>query len=254
MLLIAPRLGKVEGPLVTTTFCPAASVVLLLLSCSSAALPPPLTATQARLLTLFDDSLRLTHFDSLRLPSTPFDSLRQARLLTLFQVIDADEGGSISRHEFLEIGSLANLGRAELGRAFDHAVTNDRRRTARTPGGTIELTYSQFTRLIENLDDAMLSKVQLSAPPAHSHPRATPMLPPCYPRANHGWARPISQRQIRAILPGLVEKKDGKDSLLVFDDGRQQLWRLVPGGRTLMRKAVTKRDGSALGTVDSMVM
>ena len=201
------------------------------------------------------DSLRrLPSTDSLRLPSTPFDSLRQARLLTLFQVIDADEGGSISRHEFLEIGSLANLGRAELGRAFDHAVTNDRRRTARTPGGTIELTYSQFTRLIENLDDAMLSKVQLSAPPAHSHPRATPMLPPCYPRANHGWARPISQRQIRAILPGLVEKKDGKDSLLVFDDGRQQLWRLVPGGRTLMRKAVTKRDGSALGTVDSMVM
>jgi len=164
------------------------------------------------------DSLRrLPSTDSLRLPSTPFDSLRQARLLTLFQVIDADEGGSISRHEFLEIGSLANLGRAELGRAFDHAVTNDRRRTARTPGGTIELTYSQFTRLIENLDDAMLSK-------------------------------------IRAILPGLVEKKDGKDSLLVFDDGRQQLWRLVPGGRTLMRKAVTKRDGSALGTVDSMVM
>ena len=27
---------------------------------------------------------------------------------------------------------------------------------------------------------------------------------------------------------------------LVFDDGKQQLWRLVPGGRTLVRKPVDK--------------
>jgi len=140
----------------------------------------------------------------------------KAKLVTLFHVIDADEGGSISRHEFLEIASLAGLGRAELGRAFDHAVLTDRRRTARTPGGTVELTLAQFTRLIENLDDGML-------------------------------------RAIRAILPGLVEKREGKESLLVFDDGRQQMWRLVPGGRALVRKPVTKKTASALSQVEAML-
>ena len=139
------------------------------------------------------------------------------KLVNLFHIIDADEGGSISRHEFLEIASLAELGRAELGRVFDQHVLADRRRTARTPGGTIELTLAQFTRLIENLDDAMLSKV-------------------------------------RACLHGLVEKRSGRESLLVFDDGKQQLWRLVPGGRTLVRKPKNTEAGGALNTIDSMVM
>ena len=139
------------------------------------------------------------------------------KLVNLFHIIDADEGGSISRHEFLEIASLAELGRAELGRVFDQHVLTDRRRTARTPGGTVELTLAQFTRLIENLDDAMLSKV-------------------------------------RACLHGLVEKRSGRESLLVFDDGKQQLWRLVPGGRTLVRKPKNTEAGGALNTIDSMVM
>ena len=112
-----------------------------------------------------------------------------------------DGSGSISRNEFLEIGRLADLSREQLGRAFDEAAVADRRRIARTPGGTIELSRSQFKRLLEGMENEMLSK-------------------------------------IREILPGMVATDPKKESLLVFDDGRQQLWRLVPGGRALVRKPV----------------
>jgi len=125
------------------------------------------------------------------------------QLLTLFMTIDADGSGSISRHEFLEIASLAQLGRPELGRAFDHMVASDRRRTARTPGGSVELTLSQFNNLIANLNDDMLAAV-------------------------------------RKAMPHLRNVEPGSDKMLVFDDGKQQLWRLVPGGRTLVRKPVDK--------------
>ena len=72
-----------------------------------------------------------------------------------------------------------------------------------TPTLTLTLTQvPQFCKLIENLDDTNLGR-------------------------------------IRAILPGMVEHPPGKEALLVFDDGKQQMWRLVPGGRTLVRKPVT---------------
>ena len=69
----------------------------------------------------------------------------------------------------------------------------------------------QFYKLIENMDTAMLGK-------------------------------------IRATLPGMVEHPPNSSSLLVFDDGKQQLWRLVPGGRALVRKPVLEGARGALAT------
>jgi len=67
----------------------------------------------------------------------------------------------------------------------------------------VELTLSQFNNLIANLNDDMLAAV-------------------------------------RKAMPHLRNVEPGSDKMLVFDDGKQQLWRLVPGGRTLVRKPVDK--------------
>ena len=70
-----------------------------------------------------------------------------------------------------------------------------------------ELSRAQFTRLVEGLEPPML-------------------------------------RAIRAILPGLAVTADlslDPNKMLVFDDGKQQMWRLVPGGRSLVRKQVSKK-------------
>lgn len=119
------------------------------------------------------------------------------QLNTLFKTIDVDGSGSISRDEFIEIAALCSLERALLGAAFDAAVASARRRSIRTPGGSRELTYDGFLKVIQDLDEAAVDAVR---------------------------AR---------VLPFLVN--DGADSRLVFDDGAQQLRRLVPGGRTLVR-------------------
>ena len=55
---------------------------------------------------------------------------------------------------------------------------------------------------------------------------------------------PAPQRAIRGMLAGLQVERDGTlDPMkrLVFDDGKQQLWRLIPGGRALERKYVSFR-------------
>ena len=117
---------------------------------------------------------------------------------TLFQAIDIDESGSISRDEFVEIAALCHLDRAALGQAFDRTIVGARRRSARTPGGSRELTREGFLKLIQEMDQEMLQAV-------------------------------------RRVLPHLVPPGKGP-TLLVFDDGVQQLWRLVPGGRALTRK------------------
>jgi hypothetical protein len=84
-----------------------------------------------------------------------------------------------------------------LSAAFERAVTKGGKKTPRTPGGTGELSLPQFLKMVEQLDEGSLAK-------------------------------------IKAILPGV--RPAGSDKLLVFDDGKQQLWRLVPGGRSLVRK------------------
>ena len=122
---------------------------------------------------------------------------QRKQLSTLFHAIDIDESGSISRDEFLEVASICKLDRAELGGAYDATVGGARRRSARTPGGSRELTYEGFKQLVQSLDMPMLNAV-------------------------------------REAIPYVVV--GGNNPLLVFDNGKEQLWRLVAGGRTLVRK------------------
>jgi len=138
---------------------------------------------------------------------------QKQQLLNFFAVVDADGSGSISRNEFLEVACLIEGSRAKLGKAFDDIITEDRRRAAHTPGGSVELTVSQFTRLIASLDDGLL-------------------------------------RQIKAMLPHIADPQSlARGSLIVYDDGKQQLQRLVPGGRTLVRKSVEPGAPSRLASV-----
>jgi len=124
---------------------------------------------------------------------------RQA-LGVLFRTIDIDASGSIARDEFIEIAALCSLERSSLGAAFDAGVASAQRRSVRTPRGSRELTYDGFLKVIQELDEAALDAVRTR------------------------------------VLPFLVDPRaNGGDSLLVFDDGMQQLTRLVPGGRALVR-------------------
>ena len=41
---------------------------------------------------------------------------------------------------------------------------------------------------------------------------------------------------VREALPYVIPPGGGNNPLLVFDNGKEQLWRLVEGGRTLVRK------------------
>ena len=125
----------------------------------------------------------------------------RAQLSTFFAAMDVDESGSISRDEFLEVANITGVEKAELGGAFDATVAGARRRSSRTPGGSRELNFEGFVKLIEALDDDALNAV-------------------------------------RRALPFIVPPSDG--ACLVFDDGKQQLWRLVPGGRALVRKPSTR--------------
>lgn len=110
-----------------------------------------------------------------------------------------DESGFISRAEFIEIATLFRLDRQRLGLAFDATVASARRRSARTPGGSRVLTFQGFVKLIEELEPTMLVA-------------------------------------IRKSLPAIMQP--AQQSLLVFDDGKQQLRRLVPGGRALVRRVI----------------
>lgn len=121
------------------------------------------------------------------------------QLRLLYTTIDVDGSGSISRAELIEIAGLAEIKRDALGHAFDAAVASSRAKCARTPGGSSEIRLAQFVKLVDGLSDA-------------------------------------NKAAIRAILPGLAAAGTDKKKLLVFDDGKQQLWRLVPGGRALVRK------------------
>ena len=124
----------------------------------------------------------------------------RAQLSTFFAAMDVDER-LISRDEFLEVANITGVEKAELGGAFDATVAGARRRSSRTPGGSRELNFEGFVKLIETLDDDALNAV-------------------------------------RRALPFIVPPSDG--ACLVFDDGKQQLWRLVPGGRALVRKPSTR--------------
>lgn len=130
-----------------------------------------------------------------------FSAAERKQLTALFHAIDVDESGSISRDEFLEIAAIAKLSKRELGLAFDATVGSARRRSARTPGGSRELTYEGFKQLVQDLDEHMLKSIR---------------------------------EAIRHVLP----RRGRHDDMLVFDNGEEQLWRLVPGGRTLVRKQV----------------
>jgi Ca2+-binding EF-hand superfamily protein len=134
-----------------------------------------------------------------RIRDASWSADERRQLEGLFEAIDVDESGSISKAEFLEIAAICSLDRSELGFAFDAAVARARRHSARTPGGSRELTSEGFLKLIQNLETDMLQAV-------------------------------------RAALPGVIVPGSGAPELLVFDDGKHSLWRLVPGGRALVRK------------------
>ena len=65
---------------------------------------------------------------------------------------------------------------------------------------------------------------------------------------------------LRAKLPSMVggNKENGggsssNNNMLIFDDGKQQIWRLVPGGRSLVKKAKRGVDGAG-GSVFAAVV
>lgn len=132
-----------------------------------------------------------------RITAAAWTSDEKSMLYSLFLAFDVDGSGTISASEMSEIARLAGIKRSMLSAAFERAVTKGGKKTPRTPGGTGELSLPQFLKMVEQLDEGSLAK-------------------------------------IKAILPGV--RPAGSDKLLVFDDGKQQLWRLVPGGRSLVRK------------------
>merc|ERR1719389_986362 len=118
-----------------------------------------------------------------------------------------------------------DLSRASLRRAYEAFASAERR----SGGRDGELELPDFLALIETLDADALAVLRAKLPSLVGAPDAA------------GDGAPAPARGERS-------------GMLVFDDGKQQIWRLVPGGRSLVKKAKRGADGawgSAFGVMVS---
>lgn len=129
-------------------------------------------------------------------------------LRELFRVVDADGSNAISLEEYLALAQNGPLRRRELKaiwRDFIDAAEPD----------DAELDLVGFESLLQSNEQLVRHiRIVLAAMGA------------------------ASRQNGHEQLPGA-----SRDKMLVFDDGKQQLWRLVPGGRVLVRKEVAPDGG-----------
>jgi hypothetical protein len=136
----------------------------------------------------------------------PFD---KKALGTLFALVDVDRSGTISVEEFELLASLAEMSRAELRSAFERASAVN----AAAGGGADDgLDLPTFVQLLETLPVASLGALR---------------------------------RALSGILTAPSTASGGGSAaakFLVFDDGRQQLWRTEAsdGAETLLERKDTR--------------
>ena len=139
------------------------------------------------------------------------------QLLGLFHILDADASGTVSAEEFEELAAMMDLRRASLRRAYERFALEHSLNADKT-----ELPLPTFLALVETLDASALAS-------------------------------------LREKLPGLVLPGGGgagasaPSGMLVFDDGKSEIWRLVPGGRSLVKKTKRGADGTWGSAFSAMI-
>jgi len=141
-----------------------------------------------------------------------WSALEKQALTKLFSLVDVNGDGSLTSEEFQQIASLAEMSRSELRDAFDKASELAAAGGATGAATDNRLDLASFCAIVESLP-------------------------------------PHNVRAIRRALPGILTPTaadDGQqstaESALVFDDGRQQLWRLRSTSSRSVAQVIVRKD------------
>jgi len=137
----------------------------------------------------------------------------------LFDMVDADRSGAIDMEEFVAaFMSGGKLSRHELEQTWRAHVLqqpNDEMAAEDT-----ELDFRSFMSLLDSGEEVLFD---------HARNVLTGLI--------QASAKVRAHLAATSTLPELPSKRD---SLLILDDGKQQLWRLCPGGKALMRTVLSQ--------------
>jgi len=146
----------------------------------------------------------------------------RADLRSLFEQVDADRSGLIDKEEF--VAAFASGGK--LGRTALEQMWKEHAGEPRGHAFEVELDFPAFMRMLEACGAAHAAIFE--------HVRAV----------LKGIAEAKAKVGHRTTALPALKRADGRESprespresLLVMDDGKQQLWRLYPGGKAMVRR------------------
>jgi len=149
----------------------------------------------------------------------------RVHLHELFCAVDTDSSGLIDMNEFVAaFFSGGRFNRSALESFWRAHVTNvhqNKNGIEETPADEVELDYDSFMQLLENGNEQLFE-----------HARS--VLAGIRRTNKKIDVADGSERVTKSVLPQLASDAK-RESLLLLDDGKQQLWRLTPGGKAFVR-------------------